>query len=227
MHTFADPLPDEFEQLIAQLPTLAADQLPAPYIVDQAQDDLDELGAGADAANSPREAAKLGRHWIEILFWCGVGYCLRTIRSLYGVPARDPDATTAWEQCTQKHHETDPMKIPWGVPVWWVNAAFGHVAFSIGRGWCLTTDYVKTGHLGLARIADLAAWCDGTLVGWSEDINGVDVWNAPKVKPKPWGRKDRIAHLEKALQRAIANEAKPRRIKGIRRWLREIKSQPS
>lgn len=225
MHAL-EPLPDELAMLVHELPRLADGEDPAPYVADQAQDDLDELGAAADSPNSPREAAKLGRHWIAIAFWCGVGYCLRTIRSLYGVPARDPDATTAWENCTQRHRETDPMKIPWGVPVWWINAGFGHVAFSIGRGWCLTTDYVKTGHLGLARIADLASWCGGELAGWSEDINGVDVWNAPAGKPKPWGREDRIAHLEKALQRAIKNNAKQRRIKGIRRWLREVKAQP-
>lgn len=219
-------IPDEIKQLVAQLPTLADGETPAPYIADQAQDDLDELGAAADSPNTPREAAKLGRHWVAILFWCGVGYCLRTIRSLYGVPARDPDATTAWEQCTQKHHETDPTKIPWGVPVWWINDGYGHVAFALGRGWCLTTDYVRTGCLGLARIEDLGPWCKGRLVGWSEDINGVDVWNAPKDRPKPWGRDEQIAHLEKALRRAIDNNAKPRRIKGIRRWLRELKSQP-
>lgn len=225
MHTF-EPLPAELEQLIDQLPTLAVDQDPAPYIADQAQDDLDELGAAADSPNSPREAAKLGREWVLIRFWCGVGYCLRTIRSLYGVPARDPDATTAWEQTTQKHLETDPDGIPWGVPVWWTNAGFGHVAMSLGRGRCLTTDYAESGRLCVAPIAALGAWCRGTLVGWSEDINGVDVWNAPKAKPKPWSRDDRIAHLEKALRRAIDNGAKPRRIKGIRRWLRELKTLP-
>lgn len=225
MHAF-EPMPDDLEQLVSQLPTLPIGEDPAPYVADQAQDDLDELGAPADSSNTPKEAIALGREWVELPFWCGVGYCLRTIRSLYGVPARDPDATTAWEQTTQKHHETDPEAIPWGVPVWWTNAGFGHVALSLGRGRCLTTDYVKTGHLGVAPISALGPWCRGRLVGWSEDINGVDVWNPPKAKPKPWGRDERIEHLEKALRRATDNGAKPRRIRGIRRWLRELKSQP-
>jgi hypothetical protein len=220
VHDPTTTLPDELEQLIAQLPTLAGD--PGPYIGDQAQDDLDELGAG-NGHRKPKDAVLLGRTWVLTAFWCGVGYCLRTIRSLYGVAALHPDATTAWENTRQRHHQTDPDKIPWGVPVWWVNDGFGHVALSLGRGRCLTTDYVRTGHLGIAPIAALGPWCRGRLVGWSEDINGVDVWDPPE---KPWDHGDRLRYLEAALQRAIDNGAPKRRIRGLRRWLREEKTKP-
>lgn len=213
-------LPDEIEQLIAQLPTLEGE--PGPYIADQAQDDLDELGAGIKP-RQPKDAVALGREWVAIAFWCGVGYCLKTIRSLAGVAALYPDATTAWDNAKQRHLETDPMKIPWGVFVWWVNDGHGHVAYGLGRGRCLTTDYVKTGFLGVANIADLGPWCRGTLAGWSEDINDVDVWDPPAT---PWGHEERVKHLEQALQRAIRHKAPRRRIRGLRRWLREEKSKP-
>lgn len=220
MRAHTTDLPDELEQLVDQLPTLVGE--PGPYVGDQAQDDLDELGAGIDP-RSPKEAVTLGREWVAVAFWCGVGYCLKTIRSLFGVAALHPDATTAWEATTFRHRQSDPAQIPWGVPVWWVNDGFGHVALSLGKGRCLTTDYVRTGFLGVARIADLADWCGGRLVGWSEDINGVDVWDP---RPEPWAHADRVALLEKALQRAIDNQAPKRRLRGLRRWLREEKARP-
>lgn len=204
---------------------------PAPYDevevsegAHQGQDDLDELGAPGDSPNTALEAIRLGRDWIARDKWVGVGYCLRTIRSLYGVAALYPDAQTAWEESDRKHRTDDPLDIPWGVPVWWVDNAsgFGHVALSIGNGRCLSTDYRETGELGVAPISALGPWCGGRLAGWTNDINGVDVWER---RPEPWGLDERILHVRRALHRAIENRASQRRIGGLRRWLNDLEAR--
>lgn len=219
-------LPADLEAIVEQLPTLPDGRTPAPYPhadVDArgAQDDLDELGAPADAPNTSREAIRLGRDWIRRSIFVGVGYCLKTIRSLFGIAALYPDAETAWEEAERKHRTSDPGDIPWGVPVFWVNGGYGHIALSLGRGRCLTTDYVETGELGVAPIAALGPWCGGRLVGWTNDLNGVDVWEPP-VERDPFGVDDRRALVARALQRALDNDAPDRKVDGLRAWLKAL-----
>lgn len=223
-------LPADLEELVAQLPALADDEEPAPYPhaaedEHEGQDDLDELGGPGDAPRTSAEAIRLGRDWIRLAVYVGVGYCLKTIRALFGVAPLYPDAETAGEHATRMHHETDPMKIPWGVPVWWFNGRFGHIALSIGRGRCITTDYVRTGQLGVAPIGALASWCGGRLIGWSNDLNGVDVWEPDKPAPEPWTIDDRIKLVRGALDRAIASNASERRINGLRSWLHRMQQR--
>lgn len=229
-------LPDELEQLVADLPRLADGETPAPYPhaeVDEreAQDDLDELGGPGDAPHTPRQAAQTARAWISAAVFMGVGYCLKAMRSIFGINALYPDAETAWEEAEHRHLTSDPMAIPWGVLIFWVNGGYGHVAFSIGRGRCITTDYVRTGYLGVAPIAALASWCGGRLVGWTEDVNGVRFWKPTKAKPdpkptpKPLGIEDRIEIVERALVRARKNKAPKRRIQGLRKWLQQLESR--
>lgn len=188
------------------------------------QDDLSELGAPAPGApRTPAEAIAEGRRFVAEAVYVGVGYCLKTIRTLYGVGPVWPDAETAWENATQRHPETDPARIPRGVPVWWTNGRFGHVALSIGGGYCLTTDYRRSGFLGVAPIGPLAAWCGGRLVGYSETINGVDVWDA---KPAPtFTLDDRIAVVRQALKAAREAKAPRYRIQGLRKWLTNLENR--
>jgi hypothetical protein len=222
--------PAELEKLIAQLPAVDDDQEPAEYphaeilARDGAQDDLDELGAAGDAPNTSKDAVKLGWEWVRTLVFLGVGYCLKAIRSLFLVDALWPDAETACENLQHLHRETDPNNIPWGVPIWWVNGRHGHVAMSLGKGRCLTTDYVKTGYLGVAQTDRLASWCGGRLVGWSEDINGVVVWR-PKSAAEPWDINDRVAFVRAALQRARTNDAPAVRVQGLQQWLKNLRAR--
>ncbi|MDI6911493.1 hypothetical protein [Nocardioides sp.] len=221
--------PEEIEELIAQLPVLDDGAEPAPYphaeiLERDAQDDLDELGAPGDAPHTSREAVQLGWEWVRGAVFLGVGYCLKVIRSLFLVDPLYPDAETGWEQAGHRHKTDDTDQIPWGVPVWWVNGRHGHIALSLGKGRCLTTDYVRTGYLGLARIEQLGPWCGGRLVGWSADVNGVVVWRR-KAKPEKWDIDDRIAFVRAALQRAIANDAPEIRVRGLRSWLKQLRAR--
>ena len=186
-----------------------------------AQDDVEGLGAGG-TIRTPKEAVKLGRQWIVTALFVGVGYCLRTMRSLFNVDALYLDAETAWEEAKHKHPATDDpaglAKIPWGVLIWWTNGRHGHVALYIGHGWCITTDYKRPGYLCIARVAALASWCSGRFAGWTEDINNVTVWK-PKEKPEPFGIDDRIRELQALLERARKHNARQRRIDGLQKWL--------
>lgn len=187
-----------------------------PELADQ--DDQGLLGlTGPPRARTPQEAIALGRDMIRNSVFVGSGYCLKTIRTLYAVPALYPDAETAWEEATRKHRTSDPTEIPRGAPVWWVNGGHGHVALSLGEDWCQSTDYQRSGYLGRARISDLASWCGGRLVGWSEDLNGVNVLE--KEQRDPWGLEERRDLVRGAWERAKANGAPERRVDGLHRWL--------
>ncbi len=220
--------PPELAELVESL-AVPDDLEPAPFPDVDEQDSLDELGGPGDAPRTSKEAAREGRRWIAMAVFLGVGYCLRAIRSLWGVMPLWPDATTGWEEAEHRHPETDPMKIPWGVPVWWVNDRHGHVAFSIGGGWCLTTDFKRSGFFCVARIAALGPWCGGRLVGWTNDINGVVVWRPKKAKPEPvkiGGPDEKLKVVEAALRRAKEHNAetaaqqrrKKARVEFLSRW---------
>jgi hypothetical protein len=132
------------------------------------------------------------------------GWCLVFVRSCFGVPARYGSATEAWTKAEHRHPETDPDKIPRGVPVFWTGGShgFGHIALSRGGGSCWTTDLIRPGQVDVARIADVHARWGLTLAGWTEDINGVRVWSPPapeparKPAPKPKPRTGRPSVAE-------------------------------
>lgn len=218
-------LPDDLAALVDRLPQLGADQEAAPYpFLEQddreGQDDFEGLGAPGDSLRTSAEAIRLGRAWARDDVFVGVGYCLKTVRTLFGVAPLYPDAETAWEEA-ELRTRCDPEETPWGVPEFWVNGGYGHITVSLGihrnRKMSLTTDYVRTGFLGVAPTAALGPWCRGEYAGWSRDVNGVVVWR-PKAKPEPWGLEQRRAFVQAALERAIRNGAPDRRIKGLRRW---------
>ncbi|QLQ11194.1 MAG: hypothetical protein HZY75_13425 [Nocardioidaceae bacterium] len=85
-----------------------------------------------------------------------VGTCLMQVRECYDVAARYPDAATAWEHARQQVTR-DPNEIPRGVPVWWTGGAkgHGHVAISLGKGMCWSTDIKRPGYFDRVPIADI------------------------------------------------------------------------
>lgn len=222
-------LPADLADLVDQLPQLDDDQEPAPYpFVEEddreGQDDFEGLGAAGDSLRSSREAIALGRGWARDDVFVGVGYCLKTVRTLFGVAPLWPDAETAWEEADQRTR-ADVEDTPWGVPNYWTNGRYGHIALSLGihrgRHLSLTTDYVRTGFLGVAATDALGPWCRGEYAGWAYDVNGVVVFR-PKHKPKPWGLEERRELVQSALERAIRNGARDRRINGLRRWRNQL-----
>ena len=137
-----------------------------------------------------REHKRRSRDWS--------GWCLVFVRSCFGVAARYPSATSAWQHAEHRHRTTDPDAIPRGVPVFWTGGSqgFGHVALSRGDGTCWTTDLIRPGHVDVAPIAEVQRRWGMPLVGWTEDINGVRVWSPPA--PKRPKRKPKTTRTSKA-----------------------------
>ena len=108
--------------------------------------------------------------------------CLMFVRSCYGVAAREPNAKRAWETAKHRHATTNAAAIPAGVPVFWKTKTVNwHIAISIGGGYCYSTD-IPRGKVGRIGITDLSRRWGATLLGWTEDLNGVRVYSPP-AKP--------------------------------------------
>ena len=107
----------------------------------------------------------------------GADWCLKFVRLCYGIPAREADAIAAWRTAKHKHPQTDAAKIPRGYPVFWEggSASHGHIAISAGNGFCWSTDIRRTGFMDRVPIDEIRAKWGLTLLGWTEDINGVTV----------------------------------------------------
>ena len=61
------------------------------------------------------------------------GMCLQVCRTWAGIPARYPDAATAWRNTNDRHRDRRP---PRGAAVYWTGGSrgFGHIAISLGQG---------------------------------------------------------------------------------------------
>ena len=110
--------------------------------------------------------------------------CLMFTRSCFGVAAREPNAKRAWETAKHRHATTNAATIPAGVPVFWRTRTVNwHIAISIGGGYCYSSDIGGKGKIGRIGITDLSRRWGATLLGWTEDLNGVRVYSPP-AKPK-------------------------------------------
>ena len=120
--------------------------------------------------------------------------CLMFVRSCFGVAAREPNAKRAWETAKHRHATTNAAAIPAGVPVFWRTGTVNwHIALSVGGGRCYSTDIGGKGKVGLIGIAELSRRWGATLLGWSEDLNGVRVYTAPAEPAKPKTVRYRVA----------------------------------
>lgn len=109
----------------------------------------------------------------------GVGLCLQRVRLCYHVDSKYPDAASAWRNAAHRHPQVDPAQIPRGVPVFWTggSAGHGHIAIATGDGECWSTDILRGGHWDKVPIGLIRRRWGLTLVGWTEDLNGVRVYD--------------------------------------------------
>lgn len=209
---------------------LAGRRASAPFQELAEQNSLEAArGFAAVVPATPREAIANAKALCTDSVNVGIGRCLETVRMReFIIPPRDPSAELSWENSTIKHHQTDPLKIPRGAPTYFINGRFGHIVESVGGGLCWTTDFHRPGFVDLALISRLGAWCGGQLVGWSEMLEGVDVWPSPKKpapKPQSWTLQDRLAFIEHHLTVAEANHASQVKIDGLKLWRDHIKAR--
>jgi len=121
---------------------------------------------------------------------CQPGWCLQYVRQAFGLPARHPTATAAWEASTSKHRDRNFPKGAW-LPVWFslANEPAGHVALMAPDGTVFSTSdlgSVPHQHLDLSDLMNYYARYDMTLtyLGWTEDVAGYPVLAADGINPQ-------------------------------------------
>lgn len=152
-----------------------------PYPDTAQQDDL-EADAGLRAFTAPtgvttKEAIAKARSWSLSGLYFGVGQCLATTRKYWNVGAKYPDASTSYYAADHKRYVA-PHDVPRGAPVWWTGggSGHGHVAISVGGGYCLSTDWKRPGKIDYAKISDITSHWGLRYRGYSQEINDVVVW---------------------------------------------------
>lgn len=157
--------------------------------------------------------------------WLGedtaTGWCLKAVRTCYGVGARYRSATEAWHNAPIKHPNSIP---PRGVPVYWTGGrgGFGHIAISAGDGRVWSTDSRRPGYFDLVDIEAPAVDWGLTYVGWSPYVNGARVYLDPWAMAPEAKRVDRaltqaIGATTKATTRALYRALRRSLRKGVRR----------
>src|SRR5690625_475689 len=127
------------------------------------------------------------------------GWCEKFVRECFGFPARNPSATIAWNRTRYRHRDIN--NAPAGVPIFWElhpanrNHGLGHVALSVGGGYCISTSVGPGGAIGKVRIADLTRSWQMTVRGWTEDYHGQRIYTRPTAPPS--GRRSgRVPHTD-------------------------------
>jgi hypothetical protein len=131
-----------------------------------------------------------------------LGMCLQRVRLCYDVAALYTDAATAWLRARHRHPQVDPAAFPRGVPVFWTggSAGHGHIAIATGDGECWSTDILRGGHWDKVPIDLIRQRWGLALVGWTEDLNGVTVYEPTLEEDMPL-TPDEIDAIAKAVAR--------------------------
>jgi len=103
--------------------------------------------------------------------------CLQYVRRVYGVGAKYPYAWSAWSNARYKHTDALPNA---SVPVWFsyhtriagIYRNWGHVVAYVDGKFYSTTKYGVKAYTSIAAVERALGV---KYVGWSEDINGVQV----------------------------------------------------
>lgn len=106
------------------------------------------------------------------------GLCLQFARSVFDIPAVYPSAIAAWNGAKVKHTSRPPSGIV--VPVFFATPSqYRHVAVLRTDGKVITTndDRIEL----WSSIDAVAKGFRGAYMGWSEDLNGYDLYDAPKA----------------------------------------------
>lgn len=115
------------------------------------------------------------------------GYCLRNVRTGYGI---GPKYASAWDSWLNSTRRTSAIPSGVAVPIyfWW--GQYGHVGVQLpdGRFWSDGTIYSSLTRYRLTHPAVIYR-------GWSEEVNDVPVlaWEQPKYNMPPVGSKIKLA----------------------------------
>jgi len=117
--------------------------------------------------------------------YCEPGYCLRQVRTWWGVGSKYGTAVTAWKYATTKHPGN--LSPPKGACVFFSGGpgGYGHVAFALGNGYVRSTDAAGRGRNGTVTIAWIRQNWGLPYLGWTQDLNGVRLPVGGTTTPAP------------------------------------------
>lgn len=128
---------------------------------------------------TPAEITRAAQKLVGATGWAG--WCEKFTRTAFGFPARYPSARAAYlasKKAGTIHTDTNP---PAGVPVFWdittgPNAAYDHVAVSIGGGKVVSTSVGKNRTPAVIGVNELTKLWGMKYLGWAEFYHGQRVY---------------------------------------------------
>jgi hypothetical protein len=119
--------------------------------------------------------------------------CKQFVRHGLDIPSKSGSAAECFRNAKFKHKPKDINDTPAFVPVFFDTGKWGHAVYSLskdkqGRRLCISVDVKDTDHdtrreVGVVTLESLLKW--GPFQGWTEDFDGVRVYDPPKSKPAP------------------------------------------
>lgn len=104
------------------------------------------------------------------------GQCLQFSRTCYAIGPKYPSAYEAWLNAKIKHPTSNTKNIPKGAPIFFKspNHNLGHVAIYLGGGKMRSSNTKANNRIYTVPVSTYVNK-GYTLLGWTEDINGVEI----------------------------------------------------
>jgi len=120
-----------------------------------------------------RAASNAMKRWHENNRTGVKGYCLKTVREAWQIPARYPSAIVAWRNTPKKHRHKNFRTAPIGALHYYEGGRFGHVVIqSPARNRVYGTDLPLQNRVGYHhRRAPINRW-KYKYLGWASWLNG-------------------------------------------------------
>lgn len=135
---------------------------------------------GRDAAEWMRLASKAGMTGVQ-------GWCLRTCRNAWSLPADNPSAILEWKSIPAEKKNNKWWLAPVGAPHFWEGGEFGHVAIQSGlKGYVWSTDAPVPDKIGRVSIFWFGKRWNYKYLGWSSEFQNKPLPSKVEkpVKPK-------------------------------------------
>jgi hypothetical protein len=99
------------------------------------------------------------------------GYCLRTCREAWELPAQDASAIKEWESIPKSRKFTNWRDAPVGAPHFWSGGQYGHIALQSNiRGYVLSTDAPVGDLIGRVQIGWFRKRWGYKYLGWTTEL---------------------------------------------------------
>lgn len=153
-----------------------------------------------------RKNGRAAARWMWIQSTTGqtgfAGWCLRTCRQAWDLPADNPSAIEEWFSIpSDMKVEKKWWLAPVGAPHFWAGGKFGHVALQSGiKGFVWSTDAPTNDKVGKVSVGWFKKHWGYTYLGWSKEFQNKPL---PTVveKPKPVAKKTAKVPVKKVVKK--------------------------